>query len=88
MASEYKIFQHIENMKKKIEQLEKELSDEKKRLETSLKLIADVEALERKIEADREQFCKADIDFLMTYCQSRAKAKRLLFEIKSGKFEK
>ena len=87
MPDEPKTYKHIENILKRIEYLEKELSDAKKWLEISLEFLAGCEELETKIITDREQEAKAEIDFLMVYCQDRVKAKKLLHEIKNGKFK-
>ena len=86
MPDEPKTYKHIENMLKRIEYLEKELKDEKKWLEISLEFIAGCEELEKKIITDREQEANAEIEYLLSFCQNRAKAKKLLHEIKNGKF--
>ena len=84
---------HITNMEKRITYLEKELKNEKKWLEISLKFIEDCNELEKKIEENKvfeidriKKEKKNDINFLINYCQSRTKAEKLYHEIKKGKF--
>ena len=82
----YKFYAHIDSIREKILCLEKEIVNENVRLTSALSLIAEVEALEKKIEADREQAIEAETEYLLSFCQNRAKAKKLLFEIKNRKF--
>ena len=84
----YKFYAYIDSIRDKILCLEKEIDSQNIRLASALKLLADVEALEKKIITERKQKTKEQLDFLLSYCQDRVKAKKLLHEIKNGKFGK